>query len=223
MMYLLVLLIAGVSSKALSPICLPNVHEAHVHTRTKAMAEQRYSHHHDEYYEGDHLHVWFDGTKQKSLVHIYMQDWYNHQGETHHWFGLRDYNKKLHWHGYWNHTTQQVEHCELEIYNKPFKVYCLTPEGAQANLTDSGYVGKTNAVDFWQFEYNNYDEKFYEDVHVITEKGKTSVVMQERVYGEHFNETEQKLWKWIEHREWFDMNENAIPDSTFAIPAGCPG
>jgi len=215
--------VVGVVSEGLANICLPNVHEAHVGTRTNAWSDQRMSHHHDEYFEGDHLHVWFDGTKQKSLVHRYEQEWYNHMGETHHHFGLRDYKKQLHWHGHWNHTTKTVTNCQLEIFSRPFSVYCLTPVGKQANLTDSGFVGMSAAVDFWSVQYEDPTRKFFEDIHMILEKGSTSIVMQERVFGEHFNETEQKLWKWVEHREWFDMSEAPIPDSVFTIPAGCPG
>jgi len=223
MIFFLSLLLVGVISERLSNICLPNVHEAHVGTRANAWSDTRMSHHHDEYYEGDHLHVWFDGTKQKTLVHMYEEDWYNHKGETHHYFGLRDYKRQLHWHGHWNHTLKQVTNCQLELFNRPFAVYCLTPPGRQANLTDSGYVGMSTAVDFWSVRFDDHERKFFEDIHMILEKGSTSIVMQERVFGEHFNETEQKLWKWVEHREWFDVKEDPIPDSVFAIPQGCPG
>merc|ERR1712080_610009 len=131
--------------------------------------------------------------------------------------GLRDYKRQLHWHGHWNHTLQKVTECQLELFNRPFAVYCLTPPGRQANLTDSGYVGMSAAVDFWSVRFDDHERKFFEDIHMGLEKGSTSIVMQERVFGEHFNETEQKLWKWVEHREWFDVKEDPIPDSVFAI------
>jgi len=217
----LLLLVTGALS--LSTICLPTTHETHVGTRTNAWSDRRMSHHHDEYYEGEWMHVWWDGKSQKTLVHVYEEEWYNHKGETHHIFSLRDYSKKYHWRGHWNHTTKTVTNCQLMLSDRVWTPqYCLTRNGAQANNTGSGYVGQHAAVDFWSYQYRNDSANFFEDVHMILEKGSTSLVMQERVFGEHFNETEQKLWKWVEHREWFDMNENAIPASTFTVPTGCP-
>lgn len=216
---MLIFLVTFVTAVGAAQICLPGVHEAHVGTRTLARSGQKLSHHHDEYYEGDHLHVWFDSVTKKTLVHVYEEDWYNHKGETHHHFGLRDYNRQFHWHGYWNHTTKTVERCQLEEFKRPWALYCLA---SRANNTGSGTIGKDFKVDFWSEKYEDDDRKFFEDIHLIMERGSQSVVVQERVFGEHFNETEQKLWKWIEHREWFDVSEAPIPSSTFDIPIGCP-
>merc|ERR1712130_311099 len=80
-------------------------------------SSEKMTHHHDEYYEGEHLHVWFDGNSKKTLVHAYEEDWFNHKGETHHIFSLRDYNKKFHWHGHWNHTLKKVTNCQLELFD----------------------------------------------------------------------------------------------------------
>jgi hypothetical protein len=187
--------------------------------RRDIVADGAYSHHHDEYWEGDHLHVWFDGTTRKSLVHVYEEDWYNHQGETHHIFSLRDYNTKRHWRGHWNHTTQTVSNCALEQMNRAFEVYCPLKG---ANKTSSGTVSKDFKVDFYSARYDDPDRKFFEEVHAIVEYGSTSLIMQERVFGEHFNETEQKLYKWVEHREWFDMVTTPIASSVFTVPPNCP-
>jgi len=223
MIFFLVFCVTGVFS--LSKICLPTEHEAHVNTRTNAWSDDkdRMSHHHDEYYEGDFLHVWWSAKAQKTLVHVYEEEWFNHQGETHHIFSLRDYQKKFHWRGHWNYTTQTVTNCQLMLSDRPWtSQYCLTRDDTQANLTSSGFVGQHAAVDFYSYQYKNDSANFFEDVHMILERGSTSYVMQERVFGEHFNTTEQKLWKWVEHREWFDLNENDIPSTKFTVPAGCP-
>merc|ERR1712130_1093362 len=159
------------------------------------------------YYEGEHLHVWFDGNSKKTLVHAYEEDWFNHKGETHHIFSLRDYNKKFHWNGH------------LEQFDREFEQYCLAKS---ANMTGSGTIGQHAMVDFWQASYEDKEKKFYEDIHLIAQRSSTKAVVQERVFGEHFNETEQELWKWIEHREWFDFSEAPLSSSVFNIPLGCP-
>lgn len=200
-------------------ICLPPVHESFVSTRRDIEWESPMSHHTDEFYEHDFIHIWFDSSTRKSLVHIYEEEYYRHQEEDHYMFGLRDYNRKYHWHGHWNSTTRTVTHCQLELWNEPFAVYCPVKG---ATLKGSGTVGQNNKVDFYQARYDSPDRKFFEDIHLITEAGSTSVMMQERVFGEHFNETEQRLYTWVETREWYDTSLAAIDPSVFNVPVGCP-
>jgi len=199
-------------------VCLPATHEAHVHTHRWAESESRMSHHYDEYYEGDHLHVWVDAKSQMSLVHVYEWDYYAGQGEDHHVFSLRDYKKKYHWIGHWNHTTQTVTHCQLELFSRTWQPYCIARD---ATRRGSGTIGENNKVDFWEAVYD--DGTFHEEIDILVEQGSPNLVVQERVEGSHFNTTEQKWWYWSEHREWFDFTTpDQIDPSVFAVPVGCP-
>jgi hypothetical protein len=59
-------------------------------------------------------------------------------------------------------------------------------------------------------------------ISVAAEAKATNLPIQERVWGEHFNETEQLQWYWSEHREWFDFSTDKIDPSIFNVPVGCP-
>merc|ERR1711890_10631 len=112
----------------------------------------KFSHHYDEHGEGDHLHIWVDSTSQMSLAHVYEWDYYMGQSyEDHHIFSLRDYKKKYHWTGHWNHTTQAVTRCKLELFDRPFTPYCFVKD---ATKVGSGTVGKDVKVDFWEARYS---------------------------------------------------------------------
>merc|ERR1712142_1396395 len=80
-----------------------------------------------------------------SLVHVYEWDYYAGQGEDHHVFSLRDYKKKYHWIGHWNHTTQTVIHCQLELFSRTWQPYCIARD---ATRRGSGTIGENNKVDF---------------------------------------------------------------------------
>lgn len=222
MSFLVLWLFAIVSGEKATDICLPVTHETFVATRRWAESESAYSHNYAEYNEGDFIHVWSDGVTRKTLVHSYEWDYYKGHEEDHYDFSLRDYQKKYHWIGHWNFTTQTLTHCRLELFepdHRQWGPYCLVKG---ANKRGSGTVGENTKVDFWEARYRDDKEQFEEEIDVILEAGTTNLPLQERVYGSHFNKTEQKTWYWSEHREFFDFKEDAIPASAFAVPVGCP-
>jgi len=199
-------------------ICLPPTHDAVVTTRRDINAINM-SHHRDEYYEGEFLHVWFDSSVKKTLVHVYEKEWFNHRGDTHHYFHLRDYSKKYLWRGHYNFTTKTTSNCRLELMDRSFEPYC---PAKGVNLTHSGTVGKSAKVDFYEVKYDDPQYHFVEDINLITETGSQSLIMQEKVFGEFFNTTTEVTWYWVEHREWFDLKETITDKTIFNVPAGCP-
>jgi len=199
-------------------ICLPLTHEAKVDTHLSAYAHD-HSHHHDEYREGEFLHIWMDGTSRMTLAHVYEREhWHHHRAEKR-IFSLRDYNKKLHWTGVWNFETQKVSDCKLEVFDRPFAAYCL---GKNFNKDGSGTISKDVKVDFYKGIYVNQEKQYNETLGVITESGSTSIPIQEKVEGYHHNRTYHYILEWWEHREFFDFSEAKIDPSVFAVPAGCP-
>jgi len=224
MLFLLGLFVFASAEKA-TDICLPETHQSWVSTSRWALDNipDKYSHHYAEYNEGDIMYIWSDGNTRKTLAHVYEYDHYAAQDrEMHHFFSLRDYNKKYHWFGQYNFTTQQSTECWLELFDsdhRPWGPYCLAKG---ANLRGSGTVGESAKVDFWEADYDDPFGNFHEEIDIILEAGSTNYVLQERVDGTYTNVTSGEKWYWAEHREFFDFSTDKIDPSRFAIPIGCP-
>lgn len=204
-------------------LCLPLTHQGWVVTSRWAEDEYNtsYTHHYDEFREGDFMYIWSDGATRKTLAHVYEKDHFaGHFSEEHHYFSLRDYTKKYHWFGHYNFTTQSSTECWLELFDskhRPWGPYCFAK---QANLRGSGTVGENVNVDFWESDFQDPFGRFSVEIDTILEKGSTTIPLQERVDGQFNNGTNQ--WYFAEHREWFDFSTAPIDASKFNVPQGCP-
>lgn len=193
-------------------ICLPRTYEVHVEVLRDVIHGD--SHHHDEFNEGDFLHMWVDGDAQKTLVHAFDQERSQRQVDEHHIFLLRDYNQGLQWRGHWNRTTKTVTHCSLSFHTGKLEPYCLA---YKPTYEGTGSLGEKNKVDYWNTTFDNPDKRVHEEIHIMTEKGSRSIPIVEEVKG-----TKEPDVHWMEHREFYDLSEAKIDPTVFYIPDSCP-
>merc|ERR1719158_332027 len=98
------------------------------------------------------MHFWQDAATKMTLAHVYEKAHWFHHLEEKHIFSLRDYNRKLHWSGVWNYTTQKVSNCRLQVFDRPFEAYCMA---RNVELEGSGTVSKDSKVDFYKGRYTD--------------------------------------------------------------------
>lgn len=195
---------------AATDICLPDTHSAWVH---QYRDEVRYDHRRpDEYKLGDHVHLWYCKSAQKTLVHIHEDD--DHYKSPAHGF-LRDYASKSEW--FWDWSNGTASNCEKRQIDKPMEAQCLA---YQTTLKGNGTIGQDYAVDYYDHRVINKEKHYEFEVSTLVEAGSTTKPVEQKIRGAKA-ENGQKI-VFYERVELFDINTQPIAGETWDLPSNCP-
>lgn len=210
MKFVIAALAAVVATTSATDICLPDTHSAWVH---QYKDEVRYDHRRPEEYRiGDHVHVWYCKTAQKSLVHVHLDD--DHRRAPAKGM-LRDYAAKRQWNWDWNNGT--ASNCVEGVLQGSQEPQCLA---YKAKLAGNTTIGQDFAVDYYDHRVVDHEKHFEFDVSTLVEAGTTDKPAQQRVRGARA--VNGQLMTFYERLEIFGLDSHPIAASTWDKPAGCP-
>lgn len=140
----------------------------------------------------------------------------HHHGHSHpHRGHLTNYATGLAWSWDFGNSSSEVSRCDLRKESYP-QHSCFS-----RNATKGGSytVGENFLVDSYKEKYNKTN--FEEELETTVESGKPNLLVSQYVRGKRTDKYHEEE-RFRDHLQFFNLKEDAIASSVFAVPSECP-